>query len=222
MKSIYSIDDLRRWRGGESILRRLRWIEDAIHWTGQLRRRDLCAQFKISPQQASSDIGKYLALVPGNIRLSAEDKIYRRGEGYHPMFDKDAARWVQENASTLDPPTIPLKRISSPWQRADDRIIAAIIESFGRQLPLSIRYQSLTSSEARRRTICPHHLVENGNRLHARAWDYERRSFIDLALTRMSEPEFDHALPWINGAADRDWNEVIDVALVPNPSLSPG
>ena len=93
---------------------------------------------------------------------------------------------------------------------------------FSQRVPLSVRYQSLTSRDARRRTICPHHLVEDGNRLHARAWDYERQSFIDLVLTRMSDPNFDHAVPWIDGAADRDWNERIGIALEPNPSLSPG
>lgn len=222
MTSIHSIDDIRRKRGGEAIIRRLRWIEDAIHWTGQVRRRDLCSHFSISPQQASSDIGDYLRLAPGNIRLSSEDKIYRKGQEYRPIFDKDPARWLQESASSPDSPTIPLERISSPWQRADDLIIAAIIQSFSQRLPLSVRYQSLTSRATKRRTICPHHLVENGSRLHARAWDYERRSFIDLALTRMFEPEFDESVPWIEGAADRDWNELIDVELAPNPDLSPG
>ncbi|ANY81311.1 hypothetical protein BB934_26375 [Microvirga ossetica] len=209
-------------RGGEAILRRLRWIEDTIHWTGQLRRRDLCAHFNISPQQASSDIGEYLNLVPGNIRLSSEDKVYRQDEGYRPIFEKDAARWVQESSTSLDPPTIPIERISTPWQRADDGIIAAIIQSYSQKTPLSVLYQSLTSRDARRRTICPHRLVEDGNRLHARTWDYERNAFIDLVLTRMSDPEPDQTLPWIDGAADRDWNERIDIDLEPNPSLSPG
>src|SRR3712207_5319817 len=112
MMSIHSLDDIRDRRGGEAILRRLRWIEDAIHWTGQMRRRDLCAQFNISPQQASSDISKYLLLGPKNMQLSNDDKVYRRGEGYKPIFEKDAARWVQENASSTERPVIPFERIS--------------------------------------------------------------------------------------------------------------
>jgi hypothetical protein len=222
MTSMNSLDEIRVKRGGEAILRRLRWIEDTIHWTGQLRRRDLCAHFNISPQQASSDIGEYLNLIPGNIRLSSEDRVYRQDEGYRPIFEKDAARWVQENSASLDPPTIPIERISTPWQSADDVIIAAIIQSYSQKMPLSVLYQSLTSRDARRRTICPHRLVENGNRLHARAWDYERQAFIDLVLTRMSKPEFDNGAAWIDGAADRDWNEYIDIVLVPSPSLSQG
>ncbi|MBJ6125404.1 WYL domain-containing protein [Microvirga splendida] len=193
-----------------------------IHWTGEMRRRDLCVQFNISPQQASSDIGQYLSLAPGNMRLSTDDKVYRRGDDYQPIFDKDAAQWVQDNSSSVDRPTIPLERISSPWRKEDDGIISAVIRSFSRRIPLSIRYQSLTSRDARRRTICPHHLVDNGSRLHARTWDYERKAFIDLVLTRMSEPEPDGSVPWVDGAADREWNERIDIALVPNPALSPG
>ena len=79
----------------------------------------------------------------------------------------------------------PLERISSPWRREDDGIIAAIIRSFDQRVPLSVRYQSLTTKEGKRRTICPHHLVDNSNRLHARTWDYERNAFIDLVLTTM-------------------------------------
>ena len=156
------------------------------------------------------------------MQLSTDDKVYRRGDKYHPLFDKDAAQWRQENSASLDRPTIPLERISSPWRREDDGIIAAIIRSFDQRVPLSVRYQSLTTKEGKRRTICPHHLVDNSNRLHARTWDYERNAFIDLVLTRMSDPELDSAVPWIDGAADRDWNEPLDIDLEPNPALSAG
>ncbi|MEY9981624.1 putative DNA-binding transcriptional regulator YafY [Bradyrhizobium yuanmingense] len=84
-----------------------------------------------------------------------------------------------------------------------------------------LRYQSMTSTEASERIVCPHAVVKASGRYHVRAFDFSRKRFIDFSLSRVlsSDPLPDHAP--VPAALDDDWHKTVEVAFVAHPRLSP-
>jgi hypothetical protein len=218
MASIQSLDDIRNRRHGEAVVRRLEWIENRLYWTGLLRRRDVCAQFEISPQQASVDIAAYAQLRPGNLVFEGDTKSYVRGAAFRPLFPKNPGAWLAAEKGILSP--ISFERATSPWRPADDAVVTSLIAASERKTPLSVLYLSLRRRAPIRRTICPHTIVDADGRLHVRAFDYERRRFSDFLVTRMHEMRSDESVAWVDKAADSDWHEIVELRIAPNPEIS--
>lgn len=218
--SIHSLDGLSAVRNGPTIRRRLRWLDDRLRWHGFFRRSDLVARFGISPQQASGDIATLNEVAPGRARFDPASKEYVRGNAYKPLFPKDPVRWMDQAAEAGDEAVIRVERLSFPSQMVDDDIIAAIIRAYEARKSLMIRYQSMSSKDPTERTICPHHVVDTGDRLHVRAWDDRRRLFADFVLARILSAEARPDYPWVDGVADTLWHERVKVVLAPHEGLS--
>ncbi len=219
--SIDSLDDVAALRNGSFIIQRLQWIDDKLHWHGEFARNDLTRRFALSPQQASADIAMYLDIAPGNARLHAGTKAYVKPDSYRPIFTKDAFRWMVEAKEKGDASVIPCEALTLPSRQVDDAALAAAMASFASRQALAISYQSLTTSEVTHRKICPHHVVDTGDRVHLRAWDDRRRLFADFVVGRILLAEIEPDYPWVDGIADTEWNETVEVHLAPDQRLSP-
>jgi hypothetical protein len=221
MTAVQSLDELPMVRNGEAIARRLRWLDERLRWHGVFRRADLAARFAISPQQASADIGTYLALAPTNAVFDSARKEYGRSAAFAPIFPRDALRWMAEAAEEGDRAVIPLARLDIPPRAALPDTLALITEAYAKRRALAILYQSLTTSRPTKRVICPHHIVDTGERLHARAWDARSGEFRDFLVARIRAAALDIDHAWVGEDADTEWQQIVDVDLAPHDSLSP-
>jgi hypothetical protein len=69
------------------------------------------------------------------------------------------------------------------------------------------------------RRIAPHTLAHNGHRWHIRAYDYERKMFLDFLFARIlniRNPQPDK----IDSSADTRWHNFIELKLAPHPGLT--
>lgn len=217
--SIHSLDDIAGRRNGQTVLERLRWIDDRLQWSGGFRRHELMDRFSISAQQASGDIATYQALAPGNAALDQTTKAYRRDHAFCPVFPKDVHGWLLEEAAR-GAGTLPIETIRMPVRHLDETVMAAVTSSYAKRTALRITYQSLSSISPSSRTVCVHHVVDTGERLHLRAWDDKRKAFADFVVGRIAEAEPDFGYPWVDGVADAEWNQFVDVVLGPQERLS--
>lgn len=217
--SIHSLDDIAGRRNGQTVLERLRWIDDRVQWTGGFRRHELMDRFSISAQQASGDIAMYQALAPGNAALDQTTKAYRRDPAFSPLFPKDVHGWLLHEAAHGSG-ALPIETIRMPVRHLDESVMAAVTSSFARKTALRITYQSLSSTAPSLRTICVHHVVDTGERLHLRAWDDKRKAFADFVVGRIAEAELNTDYPWVDGVADAEWSQFVDVVLGPQEGLS--
>lgn len=218
--SIYSVDDISSLRNGAAIIRRLQWLDDRLFWHGGFRRNDMVARFTISPQQASADIAQYQGIAPSNARLDSATKAYVRVDGYVPMFPKDAFAWMRQAAEVRDHSVLPCESLAMPARRVDSDVMGVLMAGYETRTATVIEYQSLSSEAPSRRVICPHHVVDTGDRVHVRAWDDRRRIFTDFVVGRMLSAQPEPSYPWVDEVADVQWNETIPVRLAPHPGLS--
>ena len=218
--AVQSLDDISGRRNGAETLRRLRWIDDRLRWMGAVRRSDLVSHLGVSPQQASADLATYMGIVPSNVAFDPRTKSYSRAAAFTPVFAGSFIGWAAGGPSVGDASVIPVETVPQPSRNEDSAILAVVADCFGRRVPARIDYQSLTSAGPSVRAICPHHVVDTHDRLHLRAWDYHRGIFTDFLLSRTSGALPDSCLPWIDGAADRDWHEFEHVVLRPRADLS--
>ncbi len=219
--SIQSLDDIIGVRNRATVLRRLRWIEDRLWWHGVLRRSELVTRFGISPQQASQDIATYQQVQAGFATLEPSTKSYVRSAEGRALFPKDPFRWISEESAENNNTVIPVDRLTAPTRRADPSVMAALITSYDLRQSLEINYQSMSRDQPVSRVICPHHIVDTGNRYHVRAWDGLRGRFVDFVIGRILSAAPRPGYSWVDAVADRLWEEHVEIVLAPAEWLSP-
>lgn len=67
---------------------RLMWIDDLIEEEGQIQRSDIARAFRISIQQASHDLRRYMQLNPRRIAYDPSRRCYIQIEGSKPVFSR--------------------------------------------------------------------------------------------------------------------------------------
>lgn len=67
---------------------RLMWIDDLIEEEGQIQRKDIARAFRISIQQASNDLRRYMQLNPRRIAYEPSPRCYVQIEGSKPLFTR--------------------------------------------------------------------------------------------------------------------------------------
>ena len=217
---VQSLDRLFASRNGSAVIRRLRWIDGRLRWLSAFRRSELVSLFRISPQQASTDIANYQAAAPGNARLDLNDRTYRREVGFEALFPGDALSWLSSAVEAGDRAVIPMEQLVMPCRQARDATMEAVFEAYRARAGLIINYQSLSSPERSERVICPHHIVDTGDRLHLRAWDDRRRVFTDFVVGRIGSARLKPDYPWVDEIADGEWLEFVNVELGPQDGLT--
>lgn len=208
-------------RNGQAIQARLEWLENRIFWVGELNRSDLVTRFEISPQQASTDIKLYQQLVPENLGYDRSRKLYNKGEGFEPLFEKSLQQWLEENAEEgAGLRSIQLEAVKPIKRGIGDQVLMAMARSFRLRLPIAVLYQSMKSGTPEWRVICPHNIVETEIRWHIRAFMVAKGVFADLLPGRILDVRDESGMAWVGAEADTAWNTLTDIILVPSSTLT--
>jgi len=206
---------------------RLAHIEFKAYFLGRVGRKDLSTRFGIKDAAATRDFSKYNELAPKNLSYDTRAKMYKPSDSFKPIFNYSTSRvlstlsegfgdGLKENYS-IDLPCETPTQLNEPTLG----LIATLTRAILNKHVLEITYRSLTSGESRRQII-PFGLVDNGLRVHIRAWDRKRRRFTDFVITRISNPSVlenelikDYELP----GKDSQWSTKVTLNLIPHPSI---
>jgi hypothetical protein len=209
---------------------RLRFIDFRLQWEGRLNRTDLKAFFGISIPQASVDIAKYSEDAPQNIHYDRSSRSYVKGRAFRALFDSSGseqylAQLLAVNRGILDPAQAfigtlpPTDSVLLPNRKVDRSILASLLQAIETSQTVRVCYQSIAREEPRWRDISPHAMCTDGLRWHTRAYCHLRGGFRDLVLGRILALE-DPRPSTIDFSSDREWRNMVQIVLVPNPDLS--
>jgi hypothetical protein len=206
---------------------RLFHIDFRLFFLGLVNRNDLVTRFGIKEAAATRDITLYKEIAPKNLEYDTKAKTYIQREGFSPLFSYSSHQALAallhgygddfvSSSHTFDAAEAPTQ-LHLP---ACD-ILAFVTRAINFKQTISIGYRSL-SSGLTQREIVPHSLIDNGLRWHVRAFDRLRRQFSDFVINRIEQPCLVENLTVSDietKAADQQWNQFVELQLVPHPSL---
>jgi hypothetical protein len=231
--SVKSLSELDSLRGGAALKARLKHVDDRLIWFGFLRLADHAAKFGISDVQAKIDIKtyRYLSASPPPERKPGPAAVgdlgagtYQRPEKFEPVFGGSNSLedlWLTRFPDVCPGGPLSLEKLTAPEHRIEPDHVRALLAATELRASCRLKYQSMTSTEASDRVVCPHAVVKASGRYHVRAFDFSRKRFIDFSLSRVlsSNPLPDHAP--VPATLDDDWQKTVEVEFVPHPRLSP-
>ncbi len=204
---------------------RLVFIDFRCFFLAELKRNDLMARFGIGTAAATRDIAFYRKELGGKIELDPITKTYQPASNFSPVFEHNVGRALTAltrgfGESQLNKSRALLTCETPPELcNPDVRVLAAVTRAIHRKRPIKIRYSSFSSGVSIRE-IVPFALANNGMRWHVRAFDRQRKQFIDFVLTRIHEAQEgrfgvieDHEFP----ENDFEWGRVLELELVAHP-----
>lgn len=212
-------------------LLRYRYIEIISLWEGRLTTGHLTRCFGIGRQQASKDINFYLReIAPGNIFYDKFLKGYRPCDDFVPRVSRGTAdeylhlmtrdEQLMGVFEALPLATANVEQLASPGRDVSPSILRPMIQAARAQKRLEVDYVSLQNPDREGRIIVPHTLVFTGYRWHVRAWCEKNSGFRDFVLSRFrGEAELLDESPF-GEAQDVDWEQRLDIIIVPDPRLS--
>lgn len=205
---------------------RRRWIEMRLRFLGEVRRSDVIKQFQVNEITASRDLSEYRKAYPGNIGAADDGKSYRRPPTFTPRFDFTAREVLEvlttghflDTSGTTGPALQSLLPPALHEPNLD--VLAALTEGIHRGLVVTIDYCSLTSGD-KTRDIVPFVLANDGLRWHVRAYDRDRKAFIDFVLTRIYAARLTAEPAREDETAEQDlqWGRRVELQLVPKPGI---
>jgi len=213
------------------LYQRLRLIEMIALWEGRLTSNSLNEAFGIKRQQSSKDITYYRSICPGNLEYDTKLKGYKTTEHFKAKytdgtldeylkflsFNKDASSHV----SSITQVNTPIELVTPRNRVVDPEQIRKIIKACRNAERIDITYASKKDPLGKERMIIPHTLVTSGYRWHVRAYCEESGIYKDFILGRFlgdietNDEKINHTIP-----EDDEWNTVIDLVIVPNPSYT--
>ncbi|KJF74629.1 WYL domain-containing protein [Agrobacterium arsenijevicii] len=209
--------------------KRLEFIDFRLFWTGRVNRGDIGDTFDISVQQASSDIGHYDRIAPGNMVYDRAQKTYLRTKEYRPaLIERSSERfllqlvaidrgWMTKDETWFD--ELPPLDVTTLKRRATSSLILLqVLNAIRDRTQIKIAYNSLTETVDAARTIAPHALFFNSGRWYTRAYSADHRNFRDYNLNRINKVEEVEGIPPSNDL-DYEWAHTIDLVISPNPEL---
>ncbi|WP_439106740.1 WYL domain-containing protein [Congregibacter sp.] len=213
-------------------LLRYRYIEIISLWEGRLTTGHLTRCFGIGRQQASKDINFYLReIAPGNISYDKFLKGYRPSDSFVPTVTKGTAdeylhlmtrdEQLMGVFEALPLTTANVEQLTPPGRDVSPSILRPMIQAARAQKRLEVDYVSLQSPDREGRIIVPHTLVFTGYRWHVRAWCEKNQSFRDFVLSRFRGEADILDTSTYGKEHDEDWQQRIDLVVIPDPRLSP-
>lgn len=206
---------------------RLRFIDFCLQFFGQISRADLLNQFQLGLASGTRDFTLYKELVPDNLKLFHQTKLYYRTESFEPLFAHDAdealielTRGFTDNAVAFRNPAhfcFDAIRLITP----NSDVIAALMRAIQGTKVIACQYVSLSSGEGRRELV-PHALVNNGHRWHVRAFDRKSAQFRDFVCSRFTSITESSSAVKLHelAVADHDWQHILSITLVAHPGLT--
>lgn len=199
---------------------RLRFIEERLFWSGELTRKQLVDEVRISPAQASIDISSYKKLAGENMVYDVSKKAYLLTDSFSPQFISTSPHdFLEGLVGDLS------ERVSYPFRQIDPNLLRILYRAIKEAGCVTIDYTSMSARGVSSRTIAPHQFLSDGMRWHVRAYDFSSSSFRDFVLGRIS---FAVATNPVNEADghnwkpkfDQDWHDRVTLVLKPHPGLT--
>lgn len=216
---------------------RLRFIERALFWRGQVKRKDVREGFGISLAHTSGDFQRYFELNPDAARYDLRAKCYKGQPGMQcvlhvPRLEEALALYLGDGARGAlvmgDAGAGQVARVVLPVREAALAVQRLVFQATLYAGRLRIVYGSLTGRrEAGWRWIWPHAFAHDGYRWHARAWCEENAAYRDFVLSRIRKCEMDDrpATAFASPSpsplpVDVDWETWEVLTFRANPALS--
>ena len=216
-----------RW----GVEQKLQFIEFRLFWEGHVNRSDLIDKFGVSPNQASGDLNRYIALAPDNMVYDKSGKTYVRASAFKPLFLRpDATQYLSQVRSVAEGIITPddawignlpaFDATPAPARGIDPVVLRSIVIAIRRHEAIEVLYQSMSAADPEWRWIAPHAIAFDGFRWHSRSFCEKSGEYRDFVIsrtieTRQTRPAQKQPL------ADTAWNEVVELAVGPHPDLSP-
>lgn len=205
---------------------RLAYIDFCLEYFGKVSRTELIEKFQTGLASCSRDLAMYRELSPTNAVLAHETKKYIRSSQFKPIFEHDPEAILTALAKGFGDGISSRKQPSSVCFDAtrlihpEPSIISAIMRAIHSEKPIECQYESISSGTSTR-TLLPHAIVNNGHRWHVRAFDRKSKNFRDFVCSRFTYiKQLDStALEHETQSKDQDWNNIIELQIIPNPSL---
>ncbi len=209
---------------------RLTLLEATVFWSGEVSTGSLLQHFGISRVQASKDLTLYQSLYPDNIRYDRNLKRYVITDTFSAGFMQGTAReFLQilqippgDNAGALVAlaDNLPKVELLEPaFRQIQQSVLQTINQAIVTRKEVLVNYQSMSRTVPVEHRLCPHTLVFDGLRWHARCYSYTHQEYRDFVLARMLAAELADAA---EHEADEDvlWQTFISVKIGPHPGLS--
>ena len=215
-----------RW----GLRKRLEFIDFRLLWNARVNRVDICSHFKISPQQASSDLAAYERYAPDNLRYDRAQRTFVRAATYRPLLIGGLSDRYLLQLQALRTGLLPL---AETWfdrpppaqvtdlrhRRVDDATLQTVLDAIRDGLELRVTYSTMSDKPAGERHIAPHALGSASGRWHARCWNRENGDFRDFNLNRIRSIE-GVSPATADPRLDLEWHTEIDLIMRPNPDMS--
>lgn len=204
---------------------RLHFIDFRLYFLARINRNDLISRFGIKEAAATRDISAYRELRPNNAVYEYNDKEYKKGPGFDPLFNYNAKQVLSALSEGIGDDFVGIHKslvyCDTPTQLSypDVEILSVLTNAIALEKPVVVEYHSLSSGMSKRELV-PFVLVDNGLRWHIRGYDRKRQRFGDFVLTRITKAEMVDKAPADHEKRDADdqWNRVVDLEIVPHPS----
>lgn len=209
---------------------RLTLLEATVFWSGELSTSTLMQRFGISRVQASKDLTLYQSLCPGNLRYDKSLKRYVIDETFKAAFMVgNAAEFLQilkvrpggrTSALLTLADNLPMVEVLEPaFRQVDQTVLQTINQAIVSAKAVRVRYQSMSRDEPVEHRLCPHALVFDGMRWHARAFSDSHQEFRDFVLARVLYAEF-AGFAEADVSGDVAWQTFVQVKMGAHPGLS--
>ena len=216
-----------RW----GVEQKLQFIEFRLFWEGHVNRSDLIDKFGVSPNQASGDLNRYIALAPDNMVYDKSGKNYVRASAFRPLFLKpDATQFLSQVRSVAEGIITPeeawignlpaFDATPAPARGIDPVVLRSIVTANKRHEAIEVLYQSMSAPDPEWRWIAPHALAFYGFRWHARSFCEKSGEYRDFVISRILETRQTRAAKK-QAVLDAAWEEVVELEVGPHPDLSP-
>lgn len=216
-----------RW----GVEQKLQFIEFRLFWEGHVNRSDLIDKFGVSPNQASGDLNRYIALAPDNMVYDKSGKTYVRSSAFKPLFLKpDATQYLSQVRSVAEGIITPddawignlptFDATPAPARGIDPVVLRSIVTANKRHEAIEVLYQSMSAPDPEWRWIAPHALAFDGFRWHARSFCEKSGEYRDFVVSRILETRQTRAAKK-PAVSDFAWDEMVELEVGPHPDLSP-
>ena len=190
---------------------KLEFVELLAYFNGIVTREDITNRFGLSPASATNVLSVYSQLAPGNLTYNVRLKRYEIGTPFRPIFD---VRMMIERIPVYSMPKLHKPADSDAIER-----IAVISRAIQRIQSLTITYSSAASG-TNTRQIIPVAFADNWLRLHLRAYDRKRETYVDFVFRRIQEAhsiEGDTIQEHEHPKNDKQWHSFIDLKIKAHP-----
>ncbi len=202
-------------------LQRLRFIERQLLWDRAVTAGMLVGTFGLSRAEAQEEINTYSEFAPENIKpYDPSDRCYKPTRDFKPKLISDSADSLITVAQLATPTNPDFYAVPILARNTAPGTLAAILTAIEHRSTFQATYVSMQHPKGSVRTLTPCSIISASNRLHVRAYCWDRLGYRDFVLSRFrGTPQIitdSLGIP----PEDDAWNQSLQIQLIVNPNLN--